>query len=59
MGAASAQFRQLDKNEDGQISRDEAKGEADLRSHFQSIDTDHDGKLSAFEWNAAKRDRKL
>lgn len=39
-------FSRLDKNQDGFISRDEAKDHQHLAAHFDQIDGDNDGKLS-------------
>ncbi|HJV28605.1 MAG TPA: EF-hand domain-containing protein [Aromatoleum sp.] len=47
-------FKELDTNRDGQISRDEAKRSAEILSTFDSLDTDHNGKVSLLEWNAAE-----
>jgi Ca2+-binding EF-hand superfamily protein len=43
----------MDKNKDGSISRDEAKG-TPLEKDFSKLDKDGDGKLSASEQAAAK-----
>ena len=50
--APSAGGSAMDKNKDGSISRDEAKGTA-LEKDFSKLDKDGDGKLSASE-QAAK-----
>jgi EF hand domain-containing protein len=47
-------FKELDKNRDGQVTRDEAKRSAEILSTFDSLDTDHNGKVSLLEWNAAE-----
>ena len=39
----------LDRDTDGQISRDESAGHAGLRQHFKTLDTDRNGYLSAPE----------
>lgn len=44
------QFKRLDKDKDGMISRSEAKRSKDTMAQFDSIDTDHDGKISLSEW---------
>jgi len=46
-------FQTLDENEDGFISRDEAKGTS-LENRFDALDTDHDGRLSPSEVNAGR-----
>src|SRR6266852_3434652 len=46
-------FQALDDNEDGFISRDEAKGTS-LENRFDALDTDHDGRLSPSEVNAGR-----
>ncbi|HLO63306.1 MAG TPA: hypothetical protein VK165_10150 [Azonexus sp.] len=51
-GDMSAQFKQLDKNNDGQISQSEAKGSSDLSKRFSAIDTNHDKQISSSEWQA-------
>ena len=56
-GDMSAQFKQLDKNNDGQISQSEAKGAAGLSSRFSAVDTDQDKQISAAEWQADQQQR--
>ena len=46
-------FQALDENEDGFISRDEAKGTG-LDNRFDALDVDHDGRLSPSEVNAGR-----
>lgn len=56
-GDVSAQFKQLDKNNDGQISQSEAKGSPDLSKRFSAVDTNHDKQISASEWQADQQQR--
>jgi Ca2+-binding EF-hand superfamily protein len=49
---ATAPFSSLDKDKDGSISRDEAKG-TPLETDFSMLDKDGDGKLSPSEHAAA------
>lgn len=51
--APSAGGSAMDKDKDGSISRDEAKG-TPLEKDFSKLDKDGDGKLSASEQAAAK-----
>ena len=43
----------LDTDKDGAISKDEAAANPRLAEHFDTIDADHDGKLTAAELTAA------
>ena len=43
-------FNNLDKNNDGYLSRAEAKGNPDLAKHFKEVDKNNDGKLSRTEY---------
>lgn len=45
-------FDQADANADGQISRDEAKGDLTLNSRFKKLDKDRNGNLSMDEYKA-------
>lgn len=47
-------FRQLDRNQDGSLSREEAKGSPHEKA-FTELDKNGDGKLSAEEHAAAHR----
>jgi hypothetical protein len=49
---ATAPFKDLDKNKDGSISREEAKG-TPYEKDFSKLDKDSDGKLSVSEHAAA------
>ena len=49
---APTDMTQLDKNNDGYVSRDEATSEQSLSSRFSELDTDNDGRLSRSEWDA-------
>jgi EF hand len=43
-------FNKLDKNNDGYLSRAEARGNPWLAKHFKDADKNHDGKLSRTEY---------
>ncbi len=47
-------LRQLDRDDDGRVSRDEQAGAA--RQTFQAMDADHDGQVTATEMDAVRRD---
>jgi hypothetical protein len=51
-GGAEAMFKSLDKNKDGAISKDEAKGTPHDKD-FATLDKNNDGKLSREEHAAA------
>jgi hypothetical protein len=51
-GGAEAMFKALDKNTDGSISKDEAKGTPHDKD-FAKLDKNRDGKLSRQEYAAA------
>ena len=56
-GKASAQPRSfvvIDKNNDGHISRDEAKQAGISSLNFDAADKDKDGKLNLSEWTLLK-----
>jgi len=46
-------FRLLDANGDGVISREEARMSKGVTKHFDQADTNHDGALSAAEFESA------
>jgi EF hand len=48
-------FATLDKNGDGSITKEEAKTQSLLASRFQEVDRDGDGKLSAAEYDGARK----
>jgi EF hand domain-containing protein len=50
---AEQMFKALDKNKDGFVSRDEAKGTPHAKD-FDKLDKNHDGKLSRAEHAAAQ-----
>jgi hypothetical protein len=43
-------FSELDKNDDGALSRTEAGGNRALLARFNEVDADRDGKLSRVEY---------
>jgi hypothetical protein len=45
-------FNQMDKNNDGQLTRGEAQGNPKLADQFKQVDDDGDGKLSRTEYLA-------
>src|SRR5258705_2854370 len=47
---ASALFEQLDANKNGYIDPNEASKSAILKSNMDTIDKNHDGKVSRDEW---------
>jgi hypothetical protein len=51
-------FNEMDKNDDGALSRTEAGGNPALAARFKEVDADGDGKLSRFEYlkTMARRD---
>ena len=51
---ASREFSELDKNKDGYISKDEAKG-SEHEKDFAKYDKNKDGKLSKQEFSAAEK----
>lgn len=50
---SSMNFERLDKNSDGYVSRDEAKGNKSVESSFRGLDKNNDGKLSRSELNSS------
>jgi hypothetical protein len=51
---APPEFKSLDTNKDGRVSRDEAKSQTDLTSTFATLDTDRDSYLSETEFGKWK-----
>ena len=47
-------FNNLDKNNDGYVSRAEAAKDKELSKNFSQVDKDHDGKISRTEYLAHK-----
>lgn len=45
-------FKELDRDSDGQISKDEAKRSAETQAQFETLDANGDGKISLAEWKA-------
>jgi hypothetical protein len=53
MSKGASPLNRLDTNKDGYVSKNEAKGSADVSKHFSELDKDRDGKLSPAELSAA------
>jgi hypothetical protein len=53
--APAGAFAKLDKNGDGQLSRDEVAGHPRLAADFDTLDTNHDGQLSPAELAALRK----
>lgn len=53
---SSALFNRLDKNNDGFVSRDEARDATELQGRFAELDKDNDGKISANEMRGIDND---
>lgn len=43
-------FREMDKNDDGALTRAEAAGNPELLTRFKEVDEDGDGNLSRYEY---------
>ena len=56
-GAQSVDYTKLDKNGDGNISKDEAKADPSLSAKFDALDTDKSGSLSTTELAAKMKDK--
>ena len=53
----SMDYTKLDKNGDGNISKEEAKADPSLSARFDTLDTDGSGSLSTTELTAKSKDR--
>ncbi|MFD2916156.1 EF-hand domain-containing protein [Psychroserpens luteus] len=49
-------LKEMDKDEDGQLSKDEVKGP--LKDEFKTIDTDEDGFISKKEFEKAPKPKR-
>lgn len=54
-GDTSSMFKELDRDKDGQVSKDEAKRSADVQMRFDELDANRDGKVSMTEWNSSPK----
>jgi hypothetical protein len=50
-------IERLDRNNDGFVTRDEARDATELQGRFAELDKDNDGKISAAEMRALDRER--
>ena len=58
--AAEAKFESLDRNDDGRVSKSEARDDSKLSAQFTSADTNSDGYLTEPEYTAmATTDRPM
>ena len=55
-GSKADTFKTLDKDGDGQVTAEEAAGDATVNSHFSALDKNADGKISADEFKAHAAD---
>jgi Ca2+-binding EF-hand superfamily protein len=55
MESKAPSFEELDTNDNGSISRSEAKAYPELEKIFSTADSDKNGELMANEYRAAKR----
>jgi Ca2+-binding EF-hand superfamily protein len=56
-GAQSVDYAKLDKNGDGNISKEEAKADPSLSAKFDALDTDKSGSLCTTELRAKMKDK--
>lgn len=52
--ASKKSFSELDRDNDGTLSRVEAAADADTKSNFEKLDKNNDQKLSRSEWEAGQ-----
>ena len=55
---SAALFDRLDKNQDGFVTRDEARDATELQGRFAELDKDNDGKISRAEMRGLDNDRR-
>jgi len=55
---SAALFDRLDKNQDGFVTREEARDATELQGRFAEMDTDNDGKISRSEMRGLDNDRR-
>jgi hypothetical protein len=55
-GMGTPSFGDLDKNADGQLTREEAAADSELANNFDAIDQDGNGYVTAGEYNASAED---
>ena len=53
---SDARFRELDRNGDGYVSRDEGRDAEELNTRFSELDVNNDGKLSSDEYAVLARE---
>jgi hypothetical protein len=53
---SEARFKDLDRNDDGFVSRDEGKDADELNTRFSELDVNNDGKLSRDEYAVLERE---
>ena len=54
---SEALFERLDRNNDGFVTRDEARDATELQGRFAELDKDNDGKISRAEMRALDGER--
>ena len=53
---SGARFKDLDRNGDGFVSRDEGRDAEELNTRFSELDANNDGKLSRDEYAVLQRE---